>query len=92
MRGRFRRARGARETVDCLSGRVLVRYAESTIRSRSNSYTDVLRVIFGLVGLVKIDPDISDEALMKVVEQTLHLDMEPLALDVSAKRRDSASV
>lgn len=34
-------------------------------------------VIFGLVGLVKIDPDISDEALMKVVEQTLHLDMEP---------------
>ena len=49
-------------------------------------------VIFGLVGLVKIDPDISDEALMKVVEQTLHLDMEPLVLDVSAKRQDSASV
>ena len=29
---------------------------------------------------------------MKVVEQTLHLDMEPLALDASAKRQDSASV
>ena len=35
-------------------------------------------VIFGLVGLVKINPAISDEALMKVVEQALHLDMEPL--------------
>ena len=75
--------RAVRETVDCLSGRVLVEYAE---------YEMFCVVIFGLVGLVKIDPDISDEALMKVVEQTLHLDMEPLALDASAKRQDSASV
>ena len=35
-------------------------------------------VIFGLVGLVKINPNITDDALMKVVEQTLHLDMVPL--------------
>jgi len=41
-------------------------------------------VIFGLVGLVKINPDISDEALMKVVEQALHLDMEPLEFDTSS--------
>ena len=46
-------------------------------------------VIFGLVGLVKIDPAICDEALMKVVEQALHLDMEPLALDASAERQDT---
>ncbi|MEE0706492.1 MAG: helix-turn-helix domain-containing protein [Adlercreutzia sp.] len=32
-------------------------------------------VLFGLVGLVKAHPDISDDDLMKVVEQTLHLDM-----------------
>ena len=35
--------------------------------------------IFGLVGLVKVKPDISDEDLMKVVEQTLRLDMIPLS-------------
>ena len=35
-------------------------------------------VVFGLVGLVKVNPRISDEDLMKVVEQTLRLDMTPL--------------
>ena len=34
--------------------------------------------IFGFVGLMKINPSISDEALMKVVEQTLRLDMNVL--------------
>ena len=84
--------RAVRETVDCLSGRVLVEYAEYHQVEIEFVYEMFCVVIFGLVGLVKIDPDISDEALMKVVEQTLHLDMEPLALDVSAKRQDSASV
>ena len=36
-------------------------------------------VIFGLVGLVKVKPTICDEDLMKVVEQALRLDMEPVA-------------
>lgn len=84
--------RAVRETVDCLSGRVLVEYAEYHQVEIEFVYEMFCVVIFGLVGLVKIDPDISDEALMKVVEQTLHLDMEPLALDASAKRQDSASV
>ncbi|MDO4443213.1 MAG: TetR/AcrR family transcriptional regulator [Slackia sp.] len=34
-------------------------------------------MLFGLVGLLKINPRISDDALMKVVEQTLRLDMKP---------------
>ncbi len=34
---------------------------------------------FGLVGLVKVKPTICDEDLMKVVEQALRLDMEPVA-------------
>ena len=38
-------------------------------------------VIFGMVGLVKLNPAITDEELMKVVEQTLHLDMEPIHQD-----------
>ena len=35
-------------------------------------------VIFGLVGLVKMNPQIEDDVLMKVIEQTLRLDMAPL--------------
>ena len=34
--------------------------------------------IFGLVGLVKMNPRIEDDVLMKVIEQTLRLDMAPL--------------
>ena len=70
--------RAVRETVDCLSGRVLVEYAAYHQVEIEFVYEMFCVVIFGLVGLVKIDPDIGDEALMKVVEQTLHLDMEPL--------------
>lgn len=36
-------------------------------------------MLFGLVGLLKIDPAMSDETLMKVVEQTLRLDMRPIS-------------
>ena len=36
-------------------------------------------MLFGLVGLLKIDPAVSDDTLMKVVEQTLRLDMGPLS-------------
>ena len=35
-------------------------------------------VIFGLVGLVKMNPRIEDDVLMKVIEQTLRLDMVPI--------------
>ena len=35
-------------------------------------------VIFGLVGLMKVNPQIEDDVLMKVVEQTLRLDMVPI--------------
>lgn len=70
--------RAVRETVDCLSGRVLDEYAAHHQVEIEFVYEMFCVVVFGLVGLVKINPDISDEALMKVVEQTLHLDMEPL--------------
>ena len=35
-------------------------------------------VIFGLVGLVKMNPQIEDDVLMKVIEQTLRLDVAPI--------------
>lgn len=34
--------------------------------------------IFGLVGLVKMNPQIEGDVLMKVIEQTLRLDMAPI--------------
>lgn len=37
-------------------------------------------VIFGLVGLVKMSPQIEDDVLMKVIEQTLRLDMVPIEM------------
>ena len=37
-------------------------------------------VIFGLVGLVKMNPRIEDDVLMKVIEQTLRLDMVPIEM------------
>lgn len=70
--------RAVRETVDCINEQIVVEYAEYHHVEIEFVYEMFCVVIFGLVGLVKINPAISDEALMKVVEQALHLDMEPL--------------
>ena len=70
--------RAVRETVDCINEQIVVEYAAYHQVEIEFVYEMFCMVIFGLVGLVKINPDISDEALMKVVEQALHLDMEPL--------------
>lgn len=70
--------RAVRETVDCINGNIVSEYAAYHHIEIDLVYEMFCVVIFGLVGLVKINPSISDEALMKVVEQTLHLDMVPL--------------
>lgn len=70
--------RAVRETVDCINDNIVAEYAAYHQVEIEFVYDMFCVVIFGLVGLVKINPAISDEALMKVVEQTLHLDMEPL--------------
>ena len=67
-----------RETVDCINEHVVTEYAEYHEIEIDLVYEMFCVVIFGLVGLAKINPQISDEALMKIVEQTLHLDMAPL--------------
>lgn len=71
--------RAVRETVDCINENVVTKYASYHDIEIDLVYEMFCVVIFGLVGLVKINPAITDDALMKVVEQTLHLDMEPLA-------------
>lgn len=70
--------RAVRETVDCINDNIVAEYAEYHQVEIEFVYEMFCVVIFGLVGLVKINPAISDEALMKVVEQALHLDMQPL--------------
>lgn len=70
--------RAVRETVDCINDNIVAEYAAYHHVEIDMVYEMFCVVIFGLVGLVKINPKISDEALMKVVEQTLRLDMEPL--------------
>ncbi len=73
--------RAVRETVDCINEGIVVEYAAYHDIEIDLVYEMFCVVIFGLVGLVKINPSISDEVLMKVIEQTLRLDMEPLVLD-----------
>ncbi len=72
--------RATRETADCLANHIAKEYA-----AYHRVEIELVRemfcvVIFGLVGLVKIDPRIDDDVLMKVVEQTLRLDMAPIEI------------
>lgn len=71
--------RATREAADCLSDHIAKQYAEYHDIEIEMVHEMFCVVIFGLVGLVKVKPDISDDALMKVVEQTLRLDMVPLS-------------
>lgn len=70
--------RAVRETVDCINSEVVAEYALYHQIEIDLVYEMFCVAIFGLVGLVKINPLISDEALMKVVAQTLRLDMRVL--------------
>ena len=70
--------RAVRETVDAITSCVVTEYARHHRIEIDMVYEMFCVVIFGMVGLVKLDPGISDEALMRVIEQTLRLDMVPL--------------
>ena len=70
--------RATRETADCLANHIAKEYA-----AYHRIEIELVRemfcvVIFGLVGLVKMNPQIEDDVLMKVIEQTLRLDMAPI--------------
>lgn len=70
--------RATQETVDCFNDHIVTEYAAYHQIEIELVYEMFCVAIFGLVGLVKVKPTISDEDLMKVVEQTLRLDMVPL--------------
>ena len=71
--------RATRETAEFLYDHIATEYAAYHQIEIELVYEMFCVAIFGLVGLVKVKPDISDEDLMKVVEQTLRLDMIPLS-------------
>lgn len=70
--------RAVRETVDCLDAHVVTEYAAYHKVEIEFVYETFCMLVFGLVGLMKLKPDVSDETLMKLTEQTLRLDMTPL--------------
>lgn len=67
--------RAAQETVDCFSDHIVTEYAAHHQIEIDLVYEMLCVTIYGLVGLAKIKPSVSDEELMKIVEQTLRLDM-----------------
>ena len=70
--------RAVRETVDCIDAHIVKEYAAYHKVEIEFVYETFCMLIFGLTGLMKLEPDVSDETLMKLVEQTLRLDMKPL--------------
>lgn len=62
----------------CLANHIVKEY-EAYHRVEIELVREMLCVaIFGLVGLVKMNPQIEDDVLMKAIEQTLRLDMAPI--------------
>lgn len=81
--------RAVRETADCITDHVVMEYEVYHDIEIDLVYEMFCVVLFGLVGLMKINPAISDDALMKVIEQTLRLDMAPIA---GSRRRPESSL
>lgn len=72
------RIRAVRETVDAIDTYVVSEYAAFHKIEIELVYETFCLLIFGLVGVVRMTPEISNEKLMKMVEQVLRLDMVPL--------------
>lgn len=71
--------RATRETADCLANHISKEYAAYHRIEIDLAHEMFYVVIFGLVSLVKMNPpQIEDDVPMKVIEQTLRLDMTPI--------------
>lgn len=67
--------RAVRATVDCINHDVVSEYARYHRIEIALVYEMFCVTIFGLVGLLKLRPSITDEELQLIVAQTLRLDM-----------------
>lgn len=69
--------RAVRATAEYLCRTVVPEYRRTRQVQVEYLFETLCVMLFGLVGLLKIDPDISDDVLMRLMEQTLRLDMRP---------------
>lgn len=78
MRDKFE-VRAVHEAADCINEHVVSEYANYHKVEIEFVREMFCVVIFGLLGLMKMDPMIADDTLMAVVEQTLRLDMRVIS-------------
>lgn len=64
-----------REIVSCIESTTVEDYARYHHIEISYIYETFYVLIYGLVGLVKSQPEVVDEVLVTIIEQTLHLDV-----------------
>lgn len=76
--------RAIKETATYLYECVAVEYAEHHPLDIDHVFEMFCVALAGLVALVKIDPEVPDEVLMRAIEQTLHLDMRRIGREVAA--------
>ena len=74
--------------MDCFSDHIVTEYAAHHQIEIDLVYEMLCVTIYGLVGLAKIKPSVSDEELMKIVEQTLRLDMG--VIEETRSKREAA--
>lgn len=67
--------RATRETSDCLVNHIAMEYAAYHRVETELVYEMFCFVIFGLVGLMKMNSQIEDDVLMRAIKQALRLDM-----------------
>lgn len=77
LRDSFRR-RAVQETVGALDTYVVSEYATFHKIEIELVYEMFCVLLFGLVGMIRLNPEISTETLMKLIEQVLRLDMNTL--------------
>jgi len=65
-----------REVVSCIESTTVEDYARYHHIEISYIYETFYVLIYGLVGLVKSQPDVDDDVLVAIIEQTLHLDVK----------------
>jgi AcrR family transcriptional regulator len=78
--------RAVRATVDCINHDTVAEYAAYHQIEIEYVYEMFCMVVFGLVGLMKLEPAITDEALATIVAQALHLDMRVIEPPRGIKR------
>jgi len=71
--------RSVQEAASCVTDNLVEDYRRYHPVEIEHVFEMFCTAMFGVVGLLKMDPDIPDTTLMKVIEQTLHLDIHPIA-------------